>query len=285
MVTAKEYFEKDLSRVLRVHESHIVQDQDGLKRGEIVASIGMDFQAAAKFGALLVPPVSSVSSVVRHYIDNIGDLLRVSDGVDVIQGFHGTNEQLRKDDLQFTGRLLVYTDAVLEERERQVLIDAAAGKGLKLAIRDGSYVRRRAELEIPMAFISHDSRDKEPFVRDVATTLQGMFCTVWYDEYSLVAGQSLRASIEKGLKECKKCVLVLSPNFLANEGWTKAEFDSIFTREIFEKQNVVVPVWHGVAKEEVYAYSPRLLDKVGIPSSVGVQEVCRRIVRAIQHET
>lgn len=285
MVTAKEYFEKDLSGVLRVHESRTVQGLDGLKYGEVVAAVGMDFQAAAKFGALLVPSETGVASIVRHYIDNIGELLKVSDGVDVIQGFHGTNEQLRKDDLQFTGRLLVYTDAVLDEAEQLALVNGAAGKGLKLAIRDGSYVKRRAELEVPMAFISHDSRDKEPFVRDMAATLQAMFCTVWYDEYSLVAGQSLRASIEKGLKECKKCVLVLSPNFLANEGWTKAEFDSIFTREIFEKQNVVVPVWHGVVKEDVYSYSPRLLDKVGISSSLGVQEVCRRIVRAIQHET
>ncbi|GAB3499525.1 hypothetical protein GCM10027399_24890 [Curvibacter fontanus] len=211
--------------------------------------------------------------------------MKVADGVDVIQGFHGSNEQLRKDDLQFTGRLFVYTDGQLAGQDQEILSNAAAAKGLKLVVRDAAYVKRRAELDLPMAFISHDSRDKEPFVRDLATTLQGMLCTVWYDEYSLVAGQSLRASIEKGLKECSKCVLVLSPNFLGNEGWTKAEFDSIFTREILEKKSVLVPVWHGVAKEEIYAYSPRLLDKVGIPSSLGVEEVCRRIVRAIQHET
>jgi TIR domain len=57
-------------------------------------------------------------------------------------------------------------------------------------------------------------------------------CPVWYDEFALKIGDNLRDSIERGLKECRKCVLVLSPNFLTNGGWTKKEFDSIFTREI-----------------------------------------------------
>ena len=78
-----------------------------------------------------------------------------------------------------------------------------------------------------------------------------------------------------------KVILILSPNFFANDGWTKAEFDSVFTREILEKKNVIIPIWHGVSKEEVYNYSPRLLDKVGIPSNVGVEEVARKIVRAL----
>jgi hypothetical protein len=138
-------------------------------------------------------------------------------------------------------------------------------------------------MEKPLAFISHDSRDKEPFVRELASKLQAILCPVWYDDYTLIAGQSLRASIEKGLRECRKCVLILSPNFLSNKGWTKAEFDSVFTREILEAAEVIIPVWHGVEKQDVYSYSPRLLDKVGIPSTLGTEEVARRILRAINH--
>ena len=185
MATAKEYFEKDLSRVLRVHAVHTFQSPNGAERGEIIAAVGMDFVAASKFGALLVPTSSLISSIVRHYIEHIEDLLKVSDCVDVIQGFRGTNEQLRKDDLQFTGRLFVYTDAAVREQEQRELVAAATAHGLKLVVRDSSYVERRAEMEVPMAFISHDSRDKEPFVRELASTLQQMLCTVWYDEYSL----------------------------------------------------------------------------------------------------
>jgi TIR domain len=148
-------------------------------------------------------------------------------------------------------------------------------------IRDGNYLNKRMKKDIPQAFICHDSRDKEPFVRELAAQLQRMIFSVWYDEYSLKPGDSLRASIEKGLKECKKVILILSPNFFSNEGWTKAEFDSVFTREILEQTNVIIPVWHGVSKKDVYNYSSRLLDKVGIPSTLPIEEIARKITHAL----
>ena len=107
-------------------------------------------------------------------------------------------------------------------------------------------------------------------------------CPVWYDEFSLKVGDSLRESIEKGIKECHKCVLVLSPNFLSNTGWTKVEFNSIFTRQIMEDTNLVLPIWNGVSAKDVYEYSPSLADKVGIQWSLGKEEVARQIYRVLQ---
>lgn len=95
-------------------------------------------------------------------------------------------------------------------------------------------------------------------------------------------GDSLRANIEKGLKEARKCIIILSPNFLSNEGWSKAEFDSIFTREILERTNVILPVWHNVGAKEIYNYSPRLADKVGLPSLLGVEDLARRLSGAVK---
>jgi len=109
-----------------------------------------------------------------------------------------------------------------------------------------------------------------------------MRCPVWYDEYSLKVGASLRASIEKGLKESKKCVLVLSPNFLSNSGWTKTEFDSVFTRQILEGSDVVLPVWCGVTKRQIYEYSPSLPDRVAVQWEEGIEEVLRKLHRAIE---
>ncbi len=83
-------------------------------------------------------------------------------------------------------------------------------------------------------------------------------------------------------RETKKCIVILSPNFLSNEGWGKAEFDSIFTREILEHQNVILPVWLNVDVKDVYNYSPRLADKVGIQSTLGVPEVARRLANVIK---
>jgi hypothetical protein len=110
----------------------------------------------------------------------------------------------------------------------------------------------------PMAFISHDSRDKETTARPLAVSLSQTLCPVWYDEFSLNVGDSLREKIEKGLKECKRCILILTPNFLSNTGWTKKEFDSIFTRELLENENLVLPIWSGVTAKDVFEYSPAL---------------------------
>ena len=78
-------------------------------------------------------------------------------------------------------------------------------RGLHLTLRSTEYIETKMAIEKPLAFISHDSRDKENIARVLSNGLSSRLCTVWYDEYSLKIGDSLRESIEKGLKECKKC--------------------------------------------------------------------------------
>jgi hypothetical protein len=119
-------------------------------------------------------------------------------------------------------------------------------------------------------------------VRELAHELAKNFCTVWYDEFSLKVGDSLRASIERGLRETRKCIMDLSPYFLSNEGWGRTEFDSVYTREILEKKNVILPVWPNVEAKDVYNYSSRLADKVGLAATLGAPEVARLLANAIK---
>jgi hypothetical protein len=60
------------------------------------------------------------------------------------------------------------------------------------------------------------------------------------------------------LKECKKCIVVVSKQYLANPGWAKTEFDSVFTRERLERSKVIIPVWYRVTPKEVYEYCPSM---------------------------
>ena len=76
--------------------------------------------------------------------------------------------------------------------------------------------------------------------------------------------------------------MVISPDFISNKGWGKAEFDSIFTKEILKKENLILPVWHNVTVEQVYEYSPRLADKVALNSDIGVEELARKLVSEIR---
>ena len=48
-------------------------------------------------------------------------------------------------------------------------------------------------------FISHASEDKDDVVRPLAAELAAAGLSVWYDEYELRVGDSLRRKIDKGI--------------------------------------------------------------------------------------
>jgi hypothetical protein len=283
MATPREIFDKDNSGYLSVQNDFEIKNGAGIT-ASVTVRVSLDINAGVRYVSIYIDDCPLAVSAIAHYIRNPNDALRVAEGIEIITGFHGTSEKIPSSTMKFSGRMFAYTAARLSQGEKDEVEKLATQNGILLVIRDGHYIAQRILMQSPLAFISHDSRDKEKFVRELASTLQKMLCTVWYDEFSLIPGASLRESIETGLKKCKKCVLILSPNFIGNGGWTKAEFDSIFTREILEKKNVVIPIWHGVTKEEVYEYCPRLLDRVALQSEIGVEEVARKLVVAINYE-
>lgn len=52
-------------------------------------------------------------------------------------------------------------------------------------------------------FISHASEDKADFVEPLATRLQERRLRVWYDNFTLTVGDSLRRSIDRGLAQSR----------------------------------------------------------------------------------
>jgi hypothetical protein len=50
---------------------------------------------------------------------------------------------------------------------------------------------------------------------------------------------------------------VISLNFIANRGWTREEFNAIFTCELVEHAHLIPPVWHGVTRNEVFTANGR----------------------------
>jgi TIR domain len=141
-------------------------------------------------------------------------------------------------------------------------------------------MNKRNKWEKPRAFILHDSRDKTSMAEPLANELKKLMCPVWYDQFSLRIGDSLRENIERGLKECSNCILILTPNFLSNEGW-KREYDSIFTREIVEEQRVMLPVWDDVSIGDVSEFSPILADRPAVQWSMGLSDVARKLLQSI----
>jgi len=121
-------------------------------------------------------------------------------------------------------------------------------------------VSSRGDGEVYDVFISHASEDKEELVRPLANALFAKGLNVWYDEMTLRIGDSLRQKIDKGLANSRVGLVVLSPSFI-KKGWTNYELDGIVTRAVGGDQ-VLLPIWHHITKQQVIDFSPSLADKV-----------------------
>lgn len=109
-------------------------------------------------------------------------------------------------------------------------------------------------------FISHASEDKDEIVRPLALALRNAGLSVWYDEFELKIGDSLRQKIDRGLSKSKFGIVVLSRSFI-KKGWTNYELDGIITKVVSGEQ-VLLPIWHNITKQEVVEFSPSIADKL-----------------------
>ena len=128
-------------------------------------------------------------------------------------------------------------------------------------------------------FISHASEDKDDFVRPLAQALQARGLSVWFDEFTLTVGDSLRRSIDRGLAGSRFGVVIISPHFL-NKEWPQKELDGLVARE-FDGAKVILPVWHNISAERIRTYSPTLADRLATRSSDGLHRVVNDLADAI----
>jgi hypothetical protein len=130
-------------------------------------------------------------------------------------------------------------------------------------------------------FISHASEDKDEVVRPLAYALRKNGLKVWYDEFELKIGDSLRRKIDIGLSKSKFGIVVLSKDFI-KKGWTNYELDGIITKANTGEQ-VILPIWHNISKQEVISFSPSLADKLARnTSNYTVEEIAAEIAELIK---
>ncbi len=131
-------------------------------------------------------------------------------------------------------------------------------------------------------FISHASEDKDEVVRPLATAIQEAGLSVWYDEFELRIGDSLRRKIDTGLASSRFGVVILSQSFFGR-GWPEYELDGLVTRAVSGEQ-ILLPIWHNVSKREVMSYSPSLADRLARNTSTHtVEEIAAEIVDVIRN--
>lgn len=130
-------------------------------------------------------------------------------------------------------------------------------------------------------FISHASEDKDEIVRPLANALMNEGLDVWYDEFTLRIGDSLRQKIDQGLANSRVGLVILSSAFIL-KGWPNYELDGIVTRAVSGEQ-ILLPIWHNITKQQVVDYSPSLADKVARSTATHtVAEIAKEIAELLK---
>lgn len=132
------------------------------------------------------------------------------------------------------------------------------------------------------AFISHATEDKESFVNEFVEELKNRTVKVWVDALRIQWGDSLRKSIDEGLKKSHFGVVVISPHFIA-KGWTQYELDGLFEREM-SGGKVVLPIWHNITKSEVQKFSPSLAGRKAMTTGImTASEIADELVKLLSN--
>jgi hypothetical protein len=131
-------------------------------------------------------------------------------------------------------------------------------------------------------FISHASEDKDDVVRALAHALDDDHgLRVWYDEFELRIGDSLRRKIDTGIARTRFGVVVLSHAFFA-KGWSGYELDGLVVRELSGGKQIILPLWHNISKDEIIAKSPSLADKVALQTATStIHEIAEQIAAVV----
>jgi len=132
------------------------------------------------------------------------------------------------------------------------------GDNVQLVFSSPSIRREPKEWDV---FISHASEDKNSVAAPLTAALQSEGLKVWFDDFTLKVGDSLRRSIDNGLSRSRFGVVVLSESFF-NKHWPQLELDGLVARES-NGRKIVLPVWHGIDVEGVRRYSPLLSGRPG----------------------
>lgn len=138
-----------------------------------------------------------------------------------------------------------------------------------------SYQTKDEEYDL---FVSHAFEDKEDFVDELVAELKQLDLKIWYDTDRLKIGDSMREKIDKGLSKSRYGVVILSPNYIAdNKYWTKTELNALFQKETVNGKTIL-PIWHNLTKKQVTGYSPIIADRKAFTTA---QYTAKEIAREI----
>jgi hypothetical protein len=94
--------------------------------------------------------------------------------------------------------------------------------------------------KIPRLFLSYAAKDKK-YAERLAGELKNSGASVWFDEWELQVGDSLRQRIDEAIAISDYLLILLTPNSI-NSRWIQAEWRAVFSNELNERAITVIPV-------------------------------------------
>jgi len=130
-------------------------------------------------------------------------------------------------------------------------------------------------------FISHASEDKESVAKPFAEKLQKLNLNVWYDEFSLKWGKSLRKSIDEGLSNSLFGIVVLSKTFF-QKTWTRIELDGLTTIMTTTGKDNILPLRYEISHDEVAEVSPTLAGIFSRSWDEGIDKLANEVKELVE---
>ncbi|HEX7239609.1 MAG TPA: toll/interleukin-1 receptor domain-containing protein [Longimicrobiaceae bacterium] len=131
-------------------------------------------------------------------------------------------------------------------------------------------------------FISYASEERETVARPLAELLSGLGVNVWFDQFDLKIGDSLRQKIDQGLAGCRYGVVVLSKSFFSRHHPVR-ELDGLAQREV-DGNRILLPIWVDVTDRDVRTFSPPLADRIAAKWEEGLYSVATKILEVVRPE-
>ena len=122
--------------------------------------------------------------------------------------------------------------AISVEGSKAVIALVTERMGSSYDVDDGQNSVTRNETP-PYVFLCHASEDKT-LVRRIAEDLTANGVEVFYDDWCITYGDSIRQRIDKGLQDCTHFVVLLTETSLAKP-WVNAEIDAGFVQKLSGK--------------------------------------------------
>lgn len=125
-------------------------------------------------------------------------------------------------------------------------------------------------------FLSYARIDGSVIATELRSHLEELGVSVWFDEVAIRPGRSQSLQMDRGLRQARSGVVLLTAAYLAGRFWTERELGALLHKP------TLIPVLHGVTFHDVAEYSGILPDLAGFTTERdSVRIIAEKIATAI----